>query len=302
MTDRDDDGDPLLVRPYLLGEAGSTAPHASTQTWPEAVAEPAVAPEAADATVRIRLPAPPPRRRLPRRPLVLLIAAALTLALVGAAALVASLLPERRTPSALPIDGALPSRVVPTPAPATTAAPTGAAPTTIAATTRPQAAGSRPTTSAPTTRPTTAGPRAAPATTTTASPAVDQLVPPAADRVGRIHGNGDLCLDLNGALAVDGAQIQVYTCNDTAAQRWTLAADGTLRIVGKCATAADDGTVRLAGCDGRRAEQWRAGPDDSLVNLATAGCLTDPSAGTQSGAAVRVEECTAAERQRWKLP
>ncbi|RSM73133.1 hypothetical protein DMB66_03605 [Actinoplanes sp. ATCC 53533] len=301
MTDRDDDGDPLLVRPYLLGEPDSAAPPASTQTWPEAAAEPAAAPDSPDATVPIRLPAPPPRGRLRRRPLVLLVAAALTLALVGAAALAASLLPEPRTPSALPIDGPLPSLAAPAPAPASTAATTGAARTATAATTRPQAAGSQPATSAPTTRPTTAGPSAVPATTT-ASPAADQLIPPAADRVGRIHGNGDLCLDLNGALAVDGTQIQVYTCNDTAAQRWTVAADGTLRIVGKCAAAADDGAVRLAGCDGRRAEQWRAGPDDSLVNLATDGCLTDPSTGTQSGAAVRIEECAAAERQRWKLP
>ena len=216
MTDRDDEDDPLLVRPYLRGEPGSTTPHASTQTWPEAAAKPA------------------------------------------------------------------------------------AAPTTTAAATRPQAVGSPPATSAPTTRPTAAGRSAAPATTT-ASPAVDQLVPPAVDRVGRIHGNGDLCLDLNGALAVDGTQIQVYTCNDTAAQRWTVAADGTLRIVGKCAAAADDGAVRLAGCDGRRAEQWRAGPEDGLVSLATGDCLTDPSAGARSGTAVRVEDCSATEGQRWEL-
>ena len=301
MTDRDDDGDPLLVRPYLLGEPGSAAPPASTQTWPEAAAEPVAAPDSPDATVPIRLPAPPPRGRWRRRPLVLLVAAALALALVGAAALVASLLPEPRTPSALPIDVPLPSRVAPAPAPATTAAPTGAAPTTSPAATRPRAVGSPPATPARTTRPATARPSAVPATTT-ASPAVDQLVPPAADRVGRINGNGGLCLDLNAALAVDGTQIQVFTCNDTAAQRWTVATDGTLRIVGKCAAATDDGAVRLAGCDGRRAEQWRAGPEDSLVNLATGDCLTDPSTGTRSGAAVRIEDCSAAAGQRWELP
>jgi len=304
MTDRDDDGDPLLVRPYLLGEPGSTPPHASAQTWPEAAAEPAAVPESPDATVPIRLPAPPPRRgRRHRRPLVLLVAAALTLALLGAAALAASLLPEPRTPSALPIDAPLPTLVASPPAPATTAAPTVATPATTAATTRPRAVGSPPATPAPKTKPkpTTKGPSAVPATPT-ASPAVDQLAPPAADRIGRIHGNGGLCLDLNGALAVDGTQIQVFTCNDTAAQRWTVATDGTLRIVGKCAASADDGTVRLATCDARRAAQWRAGPDDILVNLATGDCLTDPSNGTQSGTAVRTEDCSAAERQRWELP
>ncbi len=305
MTDRDDDGDPLLVRPYLLDEPGGTAPHASTQTWPEAAAEPVAPPEPADPTVPIPVPAPPPRGRGRRRPVLLLSAAVLVLALIGLAALVASLLPEPRRSSALPIDIPLPSRAVTAP-PATTAPPGGAAPA-ITAATRSRAASSSPATTAPSR--TAVSPSAVPAPATTgptmeqlAPPAADKLLPPAADRIGRIHGNGDLCLDLHGALPFDGTQIQVYTCNDTSAQTWSVATDGTLRVAGKCAAAADDGAVRITGCGDRRAAQWRAGPDSSLVSLATDGCLTDPSTGARSGTAVRIEECAAAAGQRWELP
>lgn len=309
MTDRDDNSDPLLVRPYLLDEPGGAAPGASTQTWPEAAAEPVAAPEPPDPTVPIRVPVVPPRRWRRRPPL--LAATVLTLVLVGAVALAASLLPERRTPSALPIDIPPPSLLRPSPAgagpaPAASAASAAAARVTAAAT-RPRATASSPTAPAappagtPRVAPGTGAPGADPALPA-ASPAGNRLIPPPADRVGRIRGAGGLCLDLNGALVIDGNHIQVFTCNDTAAQGWTVAADGTLRVVGRCAAVADDGTVRIAGCDDRRAAQWRPGPDGSLVSVATEGCLTDPSAGATSGTGVRVEPCTAADAQRWQLP
>jgi hypothetical protein len=128
------------------------------------------------------------------------------------------------------------------------------------------------------------------------------LIAPPVDRVGRIHGPGGLCLDLNGGVPTEGNHIQVFTCNDSPAQVWSLAADGTLRVVGRCAVAADDGTVRIRGCDGRRSAQWRAGRDRALVNLAAGDCLTDPGTGTRSGTGVRIEDCSGAERQRWELP
>jgi hypothetical protein len=302
MTDRDDDGDdPLLVRPYLLGEPGGPVPQPSAQTWPEATAEPASAPGATDATVTFPVhPVQGRRARRSRRPLILL-AVALLLVLGGAAGLVASWWPEAGTRTALPADVPLPDIAASEPgaAAASGAAPVGTPPTTTAAS-RARATTSPPTTSAPT--PTTTARSSAPATRATTTPPVNLVAPPATERVGRIHGLGGLCLDLNGAVALDGTQIQVYSCNDSAAQVWTLATDGTLRIVGKCAAATDDGMVRLAGCDDRRAAQWRTGANSALVNLATEDCLTDPSAGTSSGAPVRIEDCTGAERQRWQLP
>jgi hypothetical protein len=301
MTDRDDEDDPLLVRPYIHDKPGGSALPASGPTWPASpvAAEPPV-PEPADPTVVLPVPASAPRRS-GRRRLVLALAAALVLVLAGVAALVSSLLPRAEPGSALPNDVPLPAPVVSEPAPATTATPDADT------TTAPAATRSRNTTS-PTATPSSPSPAAtvrtsaAPSRPATSPPAAPMLIAPPADRVGRIHGPGGLCLDLNGAIAVDNNHIQVFTCNDSPAQEWNLGADGTLRVVGKCAVAADDGTVRIFGCDDRRSAQWRAGRNRTLVNLATGQCLTDPATGTRVGAGVRVEECSAAERQQWELP
>ncbi|MFI7542556.1 ricin-type beta-trefoil lectin domain protein [Actinoplanes sp. NPDC049599] len=297
MTDRNDEGDPLLVRPYLLGDPGGTAPPAAGPTWPEAAAEPAVAPEPADATVILPALTPAPSRP-GRRRLLLVLGTVLVLVLLGAAAAVAALLPEPGVTSAGPVGAPLPAPLVSEPPPATTPAPTGTTRETTAANrTRPTSSP----TATPTSTPAATGTSTAPPPATAGEP-TQMLVPPPGDRVGRIHGPGGLCLDLNGGVAADNNHIQVFTCNDSPAQVWTLAADGTLRVVGRCAMAADDGTVRITGCDGRRSAQWRAGPDRALVNLASGDCLTDPGTGTRVGAGVRIEDCSGAERQRWELP
>jgi hypothetical protein len=228
---------------------------------------------------------------------LLVLALVVVLAVAGVAAIVWAMLPEPGTRTALPVDVPLPSVVVPEPTPATTDPP----PAVTARTTAPARSRS---TSSPTatSAPASTATRTSPAPAPTTSAPTDRLAPPPADRVGRIHGLGGLCLDLNGAVAVDGNHIQVFICNETAAQVWTVATDGTLRVVGKCAVAADDGTVRLAGCDGRRSGQWQAGADRTLANLAGGGCLTDPGSGSRSGAGVRIESCSGADRQRWELP
>ncbi|MEV4640897.1 RICIN domain-containing protein [Actinoplanes sp. NPDC049548] len=160
-------------------------------------------------------------------------------------------------------------------------------------------------TSAPapaTTRATTAPPAGAAPEIRVSSPAPTLSAVPEADRTGAITGAGGLCLDLNGGVPADGNHVQMYECNGTAAQIWTLTSEGTLRVVGRCAGPVDDGTVRIAACDGRAAAQWRAGPNQSLVNVAIGGCLTDPANGAGPGAGVRVAGCTGAPGQHWRLP
>ena len=120
--------------------------------------------------------------------------------------------------------------------------------------------------------------------------------------MGVIRAGGNLCLDLNGGVPADGNHVQVFDCNNTVAQRWTLAADGTLRVVGRCAQVTADATVHIIGCDTRSAAQWRAGPDRTLVNLATSTCLTDPANGTRPATGVLVAACTGAPNQQWTLP
>lgn len=62
---------------------------------------------------------------------------------------------------------------------------------------------------------------------------------------GKVTGIGSKCLDVKGGKAANGTQIQLYTCNGSAAQSWILGKDGTLRALGKCL---DD--ARNAGANG----------------------------------------------------
>jgi hypothetical protein len=295
MTDQDDNGDPLLVRPYILGEPGVPAPRASTETWPESAVEPAPADADPAPTVVIDRPADPapptPRRRR------MLLAAALVLVLAGAAGLVLALRPEPSAPRALPANRPLPSIAVSGPAPSSVAPPTTASPT--AARTR--------TTGNPAAHQATTTRRASPPTSPTGSrppppapsPAATLSPVPESARVATIGADGGLCLDVEGGLPFDGTSVQVFDCNNSAAQMWTLATDGTLRVFGMCAQAAADRTVHITYCDGRAATQWRAGGDESLVNVAADACLTGD---TRSGVVARVSGCTGASNQRWDLP
>ncbi|WP_199512814.1 RICIN domain-containing protein [Nucisporomicrobium flavum] len=316
MADTDDsarqapgEGEPLLVRPYILGGTAAPAPRTSAETWPETAAEP---PPSTDLPADPGSPAPAEPAVPPRRRRLAMVVAAVALLLVAVAAF--------GVYSALrPGSGATPQAIVDVSLP-----PYGTSAATAPAASSPPARGEAPAppalrTSAPTTSSSAAPPPSSAATTPSSrsatsapagfapaprasSPAATLSPAPASARTGTVTGAGGLCLDLNGAIPVDDNHIQVYECNRTAAQLWTLAADGTLRVMGMCAQVVPDAGVHITGCDGRRAAQWRAGPNQSLVNLATGGCLTDPADGSRPGAWSRVTGCTGATGQRWRLP
>ncbi|KUL75416.1 MULTISPECIES: PQQ-dependent sugar dehydrogenase, partial [unclassified Streptomyces] len=53
-------------------------------------------------------------------------------------------------------------------------------------------------------------------------------------RSGEVRGVNGKCLDVDNANTADGTKMQIWTCNTTAAQRWTVGTDNTLRALGKC--------------------------------------------------------------------
>ncbi len=72
---------------------------------------------------------------------------------------------------------------------------------------------------------------------------------------GRITGVGGKCIDVNAAATADGTPIQLYTCNGTAAQKWTVSSDGSIKALGKCLDVTASGTadgvkVQLYTCNG----------------------------------------------------
>ncbi|MFI9286200.1 ricin-type beta-trefoil lectin domain protein [Streptomyces werraensis] len=114
------------------------------------------------------------------------------------------------------------------------------------------------------------------------------------------------CVDVRGAATADGTPVQLYTCNGTAAQRWTHVPGegGTLRALGRCLDVSGGGTangtrVQLWHCNGTGAQRWIPGPDSSLVNPRSGRCLDDPGSSTADGTQLQIWDCNGTAAQRW---
>ncbi|HKS98873.1 MAG TPA: GH92 family glycosyl hydrolase, partial [Rugosimonospora sp.] len=117
---------------------------------------------------------------------------------------------------------------------------------------------------------------------------------------GAITGVGGQCIDDPSQSTTRGTQVQIYDCNQTRAQQWTVEADGTLTVLGLCLTASQ-GEAVIADCAGASSQVWQPQNDGTLSNLGTGACLEDPGAG---GSATRllVATCTGTPQQQWQLP
>ncbi|WP_051837846.1 ricin-type beta-trefoil lectin domain protein [Streptomyces sp. NRRL WC-3742] len=114
------------------------------------------------------------------------------------------------------------------------------------------------------------------------------------------------CVDLPGGLTADGTQVQLYDCNGTAAQTWTLPGDGTVRAAAKCldvrgGSSADGAAVQLYTCNGTPAQQWTYDPASSSLR-AMGKCLDAADAGTANGTKLQLRSCSGGTGQQWRIP
>jgi hypothetical protein len=304
MTDNHDDvterTEPVLVRPYVKTD------DAGGETWPDkydeqaterpmetdTLVQPAIVDDPpAPAEAPAPAPAPARRPRLVLRLLALVVGVALaggiTYLLVGrddtTAPQPAAILPKPDTVVPTGAAASAPGKASPSSTVSGSPSASGSIPASAAV---PQISGSA---SAPAVPPQQQA--SAPAST---GPTLDP--PPAADRSGTITAASGRCLMRGGLLGVDGSPVQVAGCG--VASTFTLAADGTLRVSGRCAQITGDSTVRIDDCDGQATAQWRQGPGDTLVNPASGQCLTDPG---RSGATTKATACTGGSEQSWTL-
>jgi Ricin-type beta-trefoil lectin domain/Glycosyl hydrolases family 18 len=123
---------------------------------------------------------------------------------------------------------------------------------------------------------------------------------------GPITGYEGLCLDDRSASTANFNPIQVYTCNGTNAQQWTVESNNTLEVLGKCldvdaAGTTNGTTVDLYTCNGTGAQTWVAQSNGSLVNPNSGKCLDDTGFGG-SGTQAQIWSCTGGTNQQWTLP
>ncbi|MEU2439808.1 lectin [Streptomyces rubradiris] len=127
------------------------------------------------------------------------------------------------------------------------------------------------------------------------------------DRTGAFVGPAGKCLDVAGGSSADGTAVQLYDCNGSAAQQWTVQADGSVRALGKCldvtsGSTADGAKVQLYDCNGTGAQRWsyNAATGD-VVNTAADKCLDVTDNSSANGARAQIWSCTGAANQKWTL-
>jgi len=125
---------------------------------------------------------------------------------------------------------------------------------------------------------------------------------------GPVTGYNGLCLDVRGANTANFTPVQVYTCNGTNAQQWTVVQAGsTLHALGKCLDingggTADGTTVDLYDCNSTAAQVFIPQSNGSLYNPQSNKCLDDTNFGG-SGTQLQIWDCTAGDAaQVWHLP
>ncbi|MEH0933103.1 ThuA domain-containing protein [Micromonospora sp. CPCC 205558] len=125
--------------------------------------------------------------------------------------------------------------------------------------------------------------------------------------VGPVKGLAGKCLDVRNGATADGTQIQIYTCNSSAAQTWTVTPNSTIKALGKCLDVNGSGTangtkIQLWTCNGSGAQNWAAQSDGTLRNPSSGKCLDVSGNNSADSTIVHLWTCLNAANQKWILP
>jgi hypothetical protein len=112
------------------------------------------------------------------------------------------------------------------------------------------------------------------------------------------------CIDIPGGNPVNGARLQMYDCNGTAAQSWTFHGDGTLRAMGKCMDPAGgalaNGTpIQLTDCNTNPVQRFTLTSARTLVNVSSGRCVDIKDWVGTNGAVLHLWDCLGAANQIW---
>lgn len=131
--------------------------------------------------------------------------------------------------------------------------------------------------------------------------------PPAQAATGTITGLAGKCLDVAGAASADGTPVQLYDCNGTGAQQWTVGGDGTIRALGKCldvtgGSTADGAKTQLWTCTGGANQKWTVTAAHDIVNPQANKCLDVTDNNSANGSRIQIWSCGGGANQKWNAP
>ncbi|MFD5626671.1 ricin-type beta-trefoil lectin domain protein [Streptomyces sp. NPDC127072] len=121
-----------------------------------------------------------------------------------------------------------------------------------------------------------------------------------------IRGLAGKCVDVAGGSSANGTAVQLYDCNASAAQQWTVGSDGTIRALGKCldvtaAGTADGTTVQLYDCNGSAAQRWVVSSANDIVNPQANKCLDVTGNNSANATRLQIWTCGGTANQKWTV-
>ncbi len=113
------------------------------------------------------------------------------------------------------------------------------------------------------------------------------------------------CVDVPDGIFNDGVPVQMWGCNQSAAQRWT-AVNGTLQTSNnKCldvawGSTANGAAIQIVGCSGNPAQQWVLSAAGDLVNPQANKCIDIADWNGNDRARLQLWDCAGTLNQKWR--
>ncbi|GJF32461.1 galactosylceramidase [Kitasatospora sp. NE20-6] len=113
------------------------------------------------------------------------------------------------------------------------------------------------------------------------------------------------CLDDYTSSTTPGAAVDIWDCNGSPAQQWTVG-NSAVTVNGLCLDVAGGATangsaVDLWTCHGGANQRWTVS-NGTLVNPASGRCLDIPASNTANGTKLNIWDCNGGANQRWNVP
>ncbi|MEU9402363.1 RICIN domain-containing protein [Streptomyces sp. NPDC048242] len=125
--------------------------------------------------------------------------------------------------------------------------------------------------------------------------------------VVHVHAASDKCLEVGGGKKDNGTPVQIYTCNGSAGQKWTIRGDSLVNVnSGKCldvksGSTANGTAVQIQTCATRASQQWTYGTHGTtgLRNQGLGKCLDLQDYANSRDA--RIWDCKGTDPQKFDM-
>jgi len=113
------------------------------------------------------------------------------------------------------------------------------------------------------------------------------------------------CIDVPNANFADNALLQMWSCNNTNAQKWTFTGNSLQSQNNKCmdvqaASTANGAPIQLYTCNGTGAQQFVLNATGDLVNPQSNRCVDIKDVNTADGARLQLWDCVGSTNQKWR--